>query len=110
MHLHVGRTLADALAVVQESGARVTVPGRMGLVTAAGAQRMAVLQPAVLAVAGRPAPVVRAPLVGAPFAAPPVLVVADYVRLVGNTVGDLAPIDRRRVAQFCGKKKKTKRR
>lgn len=77
----------------------------MGFVTAAGAQRMAVLEPAVLAVAGRPAPVVRAALVGAPLAASPVLVVTDYVRFVGNTVGDLAPIDRRRVAQFYGTKK-----
>lgn len=107
MHLHVRRTFSDALAVVQESGARVTVPGRMGLVTAAGAQRMAVLQPAVLAVAGRPAPVVGATLIGTPFVAPPVLVVADYVRFVGNTVRDLAPINRRRVAQFYGTKNET---
>lgn len=99
-HLHATGAFFDALAVVQKRRAGETVPVGVRLGTAARAQGMAVLQPAELAVALRPAPIVRATGVAAPVA-PPVLVDAAYdVRVVRHPVGDLTPVDRGRIAQF----------
>jgi len=89
---------------VHVRSARKTMPGRVRFVTTTGAQRMATVQLAVLAMADfvGPAQVFRAANIRASVALR-WFVVADNVDIVAHSVGDLAPIDCRRVTQFYTK-------
>lgn len=80
------------------------MPGRVRFVTTASAEWMAPIQLAVLASTDfvGPAQVFRAANIRASVALRR-FVVADYVNIVAHSVGDLAPIDCRRVTQFYTK-------
>jgi len=101
IYLQAVRTFPDAFALVHVRGARQTMPGRVRFVATASAEWMATVQLAVLAPTGfvGPAQVSRATDVGASFALR-WFVAADHVNIVAHSVGDLAPIDCRRVTQF----------
>lgn len=102
LYLQAVWTFPDAFALVHVRSARKTMSGRVRFVTTAGAEWMATIQLAVLASTDfvGPAQVFRAANISASVALC-WFVVADYVNIVAHSVGDLTPIDCRRVTQFC---------
>lgn len=104
LYLQAVWTFPDAFALVHVRSARKTMSGRVRFVTTAGTEWMATVQLAVLATTDfvGPAQVFRAANISASVALC-WFVVADYVNIVADSVGDLAPIDCRRVTQFYAK-------
>lgn len=104
LYLQAVWTFPDALAFVHVRSARKTMLGRVRFVTTTSAEWMTSVQLAVLTPTDfvGPAQVFRAAKIRASVALR-WFVVTDHVNVVAHSVGDLSPIDCRRVTQFYTK-------